>query len=316
MCRVCRVCCVLLCCVLCVVCCVLAQAISCSNLSLLVRSKSLLRWVFDAAECFAGDGRTHLWSGCKSCVVVVPRPSSGHWLQATVKTAVAQVLNSVKLGVVAARREIQRQGFHNVQPVLCARGRRRSRSDPMSTKVSRLQAPLRSLGDGNVEERRALELALAKAQKQAEDLPVDRQIEVTNEFIKKRMLVRLAQVALQDAMEEKEYDMREVPLSGRSTFRTPSEGNRAATPDRQFPPIWKPRFRDCAPSWHRWRLRSRLCGQPLQSSSQAADMLRERAAKRRAGVTESIPTDRQDLLRDAIEFGDQESILSLTDLIQ
>ena len=54
-------------------------------------------------------------------------------------------------------------------------------------------------------------------------------------------------------------------------------------------------------------------------------MLRERAAKRRAGVTESIPTDRQDLeckmsekrleLRDAIEFGDQESIMSLTDLI-
>ena len=64
---------------------------------------------------------------------------------------------------------------------------------------------------------------------------------------------------------------------------------------------------------------------PPQRSTQAAELLRERAAKRRAGVSEPIPTDPQDLefwmtdkhmeLRDAIEFGDQESILSLTDLI-
>ena len=56
-----------------------------------------------------------------------------------------------------------------------------------------------------------------------------------------------------------------------------------------------------------------------------ADLLRERVVKRRAGVSEPIPIDPQDLqfwmsnkyleLRDAIEFGDQESILSLTDLI-
>ena len=55
-------------------------------------------------------------------------------------------------------------------------------------------------------------------------------------------------------------------------------------------------------------------------------MLRERAAKRRPGVKESIPTDPQEFecwmsekyleLRDAIEFGDLESILSLTDLLQ
>ena len=54
-------------------------------------------------------------------------------------------------------------------------------------------------------------------------------------------------------------------------------------------------------------------------------MLRERAAKRRAGVSEPIPTNQQDLefflsekhleLRDVIQFGDPESILSLMDLI-
>ena len=60
---------------------------------------------------------------------------------------------------------------------------------------------------------------------------------------------------------------------------------------------------------------------PPPSSTQAADLLRERVAE---GVR-TIPIDPQDFqfwmsdkcleLRDAIEFGDQESILSLTDLI-
>ena len=87
---------------------------------------------------------------------------------------------------------------------------------------------------------RALELALSKAQKQAEDLPVARQIEVTKEFIagaKKRMLVadekiRLVQVALQDAMEENEYDIREVPLA-----EARLELQKEIVPPRQTPPI-------------------------------------------------------------------------------
>ena len=56
------------------------------------------------------------------------------------------------------------------------------RSDP-PTKMSRLQAALKSLGDGDVEEKRALESALLKAQKQAEEMPAARQIEVTKDFI-------------------------------------------------------------------------------------------------------------------------------------
>ena len=109
-----------------------------------------------------------------------------------------------------------------------------------STRVSRLQAALSSLGDGDAAEKRALEVALAKAQKQAEEMPVARQIEVTKEFItraKKRMLVadekiRLAQVALQDAMDEKEYDLREVPLAEARLERLQKE----VVPPRQTPP--------------------------------------------------------------------------------
>ena len=208
------------------------------------------------------------------------------------------------------------------------------RSDA-STKVSRLQAALNSLGDGDVEEKRALESALSKAQKQAEELPVARQIEVTKVFIartKKRMIVadekiRLAQVALQDARDEKEYDMREVPLAEARLERLQKE----VVPLHQTPPISTVSDLEAEVQ----RLRSQLAQMevtnaegglhPPQSSPHAADLLRERVAKRRAGVSEPIPIDPQDLqfwmsdkyleLRDAIEFGDQESILSLTDLI-
>ena len=88
-----------------------------------------------------------------------------------------------------------------------------------------------------MEERRALKLALAKAQKQAEDLPVARQIEVTEEFIARMLVadekIRLAHVALQDAMEEKEHDMREVPLAEARLERLQKE----IVPHRQTPPI-------------------------------------------------------------------------------
>ena len=113
------------------------------------------------------------------------------------------------------------------------------RSDA-STKVSRLQA-LNSLGVGDVEEKRALESALLKAQKQAEEVPSARQIEVTKDFIaraKKRMMVadekiRLAQVAVQDAKDEKDSDMREVPLAEARLERLQKE----VVPLRQTPPV-------------------------------------------------------------------------------
>ena len=171
------------------------------------------------------------------------------------------------------------------------------------------------------------------SRKQSEELPVARQIEITEEFIaraKKRILVadkkiHMAQVALQDARDEKEYDVREVLLAEARLERLLKE----VVPVRQTPPVST--VSDLDAEVH--RLRTQLAQMqvasvgrhPPQSSTQAAELLRERAAKRRAGVSEPFPTDPQDLdfwmidkhmeLRDAIEFGDQESIFSLMDPI-
>ena len=169
------------------------------------------------------------------------------------------------------------------------------RSDA-STKVSRLQVALNPLGDGDVEKKRALESALLKAQKQAEEMPVARQIEVTKDFIaraKKRMIaadekIHLAQVAWQDAEDEKDYDMREVPLAEARLERL----QKVVVPPRQTPPVSSVSDLEAEVQ----RLRTRLAQievtqtpnvghHPPQSSTQAADMLRERAAKRRAGVS-------------------------------
>ena len=86
-----------------------------------------------------------------------------------------------------------------------------------STRVSRLQAAINSLGDGVAKAKKALESSLAKAQKQAE-VPHTRQIGETREFIakaRKRILhadekIHLAEQAVAEAKEEEEYDWREL----------------------------------------------------------------------------------------------------------
>ena len=90
-----------------------------------------------------------------------------------------------------------------------------------STRVNRLRAAIDLLGEGDVEEKRVLELSLQKAEQQAEALPLSRQIAATKEFIeraKKRIpaadeKISVARVALQDALDEKEYDSRQLPLA-------------------------------------------------------------------------------------------------------
>ena len=76
---------------------------------------------------------------------------------------------------------------------------------------------------------------------------------VTKDFIaraKKRMTVaneqiRLAQDALQDAMDEKDHDMREVPLAETRPKRLQKE---VVPPQSPQCPIWKPRFTSCEPN--------------------------------------------------------------------
>ena len=118
-----------------------------------------------------------------------------------------------------------------------------------STRVSRLQAALSSLGDGDAAEKRALEVALAKAQKQAEEMPVARQIEVTKEFI-------LLQTRKSDWLK---FLCRTL-WTKRSTICSKSlwpkhassaSRRRLSRLIRPHPlcPIWKPRFRGCEPNW-------------------------------------------------------------------
>ena len=98
-----------------------------------------------------------------------------------------------------------------------------------STRVSRLQAAINSLGDGDAEAKKVLESSLAKAQKQVE-IPHTRQIEESREFIaraRKRILhadekICLAEQTVAEAKEEKEYNLRvgRVPFgasAGRGT---------------------------------------------------------------------------------------------------
>ena len=139
--------------------------------------------------------------------------------------------------------------------------------------------------------------------------------------------IRLAQVALQEAINEKDYDIRELPMAEARLERLHKEvaTSRPATPGPT------PAARDLEAEVQ--RLRAQLAEiqaaqtpiRPPQSSALSADVLRERASKRRARFTETIPSDPQELDRwmvdkhmelwDAIEFGDQESIVAVADLI-
>ena len=194
------------------------------------------------------------------------------------------------------------------------------RSDA-STRVSRLQVALDTLADGDVEEKRALQ-----AQKQAEELPLAHQIQVTKDFVdrvRKRMpaadeKIRLAQVALQEALNEKDYDIRELLLAEARLERLQKEvaTSRPATPG----PAPAVSGLEAEVQRLRAQLAEMQAAQPIrppQSSALSADLLREKASKRRAGFTETIPSDPQDVagwmedkhmeLQDAIEFGDQET---------
>ena len=77
-----------------------------------------------------------------------------------------------------------------------------------------------------MEEKRVLWVVLARAQKQAPvGAPDPERMPAADE-------IRLAQVALQEAMYEKDYDIREVPLAEARLERLQKEASRQATPNR------------------------------------------------------------------------------------
>ena len=115
------------------------------------------------------------------------------------------------------------------------------RSD-VSTMVSRLQAALNSLGVGDVEEKRALYLALVKAEEQAEEMSVARQIEVTKEFIHRECQETDACCRRENSLGTscsarrvgREGERHARVSFGRSTPRTPPEGGGAGSPDSDW----------------------------------------------------------------------------------
>ena len=150
-------------------------------------------------------------------IVKGPRPPAEKWPRSP-QTVQGSAPQQRRRQTVNASQEGQRQ----IAPVV-ARVRRtpdQLRADA-STRVSRLRAAIDLLGEGDAEEKRVLQLSLQKAEQQAEVLPLSRQIAATKEFIeraKKRIpladkKIRVARVALQDALDEKEFDSRELPLA-------------------------------------------------------------------------------------------------------
>ena len=156
-----------------------------------------------------------------------------------------------------------------------------------STKVTRLQAALTSLGPNDHAERFSLEASLRKAQQQATTPPVAEQAEQTAQFIKrakKRLSSAEEWVQLpQDWRSECAKELHEAELR--------LERIRAEASEPLAPPPAPP---DCEADVMRLRqqvvelqcqrpLFSRVqASHPMQSSVEAAQLVEERASKRRA----------------------------------
>ena len=82
-----------------------------------------------------------------------------------------------------------------------------------STKVSRWQAALSSLGDGDMEGNVHWSWRCVWEQKHSEELPVAHQISRKKSSLVANEKIRLAQVALQNARGEKDHDVREILLA-------------------------------------------------------------------------------------------------------
>ena len=106
--------------------------------------------------------------------------------------------------------------------------------------------------------------------------------------------IRLAQVALQEAMDEKNHDIREHPLAEArlELFQKEIATSRPATPGPALAaPISKPRFQGCMPSCEMQVGQTPI--RPPQSSDLSADLLRERG----------IPNVEQDSPRRFLQTG-------------
>ena len=159
-----------------------------------------------------------------------------------------------------------------------------------------------NLADGDVEEKQALELALHKAQKQAVERPLAhtghevfcRQGQETDADADEK--IRLAQVALQEAMDEKDYDIRELPSA---EVRLEKLQKKVVTP-RHAPPVPAPSASDLETEVQ--RLRTQMAQmQVVLSSNVAGRRLDSRSRERTAQLqTAQLQTAQLQRLRSTV----------------
>ena len=188
-----------------------------------------------------------------------------------------------------------------------------------STRVARLQAAMSNLGPDNFEEKKVLDAALRKAQSQAKVPPLEEQIAHTTKFLERAKKRLVADVELQTVKKkvqcEEEVAEAEADLA-RMRKEVPLPTDHSEDPGAEV-----------------LRLRARLAQleatscRPVRGSVEAAEGIRTKAAKRRAGccVADVLPSTEQELcswlddkqleLRDAMDMSDVESASAITRLI-
>ena len=198
-----------------------------------------------------------------------------------------------------------------------------------STKITRLQAALQSLGPNDHAERSSLEASLKKAQQQATIPPVAQQAEQTAQFIERaKKRLSSAEEWVQWAQDWRSECAKELHDAELRLARIRAEVAEVVE-DPSAPPDWEAEARrlrqQVAELQCQRPLYSRVqASHPIQSSVEAAQLVEERASKRR-DCGEEVPSTEQAIaewmcskhleLRDALEIGDPSVVVELSQLL-
>ena len=147
-----------------------------------------------------------------------------------------------------------------------------------------------SLGDTEGPEVDALRSALDRAREQTKEAPVDVQVKEGEQFLL-RARAHLAEINKVRATIESNIADTEARLE-----RLKAEVVTSPVQEPVPPPEWATEVQRLREEFARARrVRAVPTSHPIQSSAEAASHLEARAAKRRAGFVEHIPTDPQDV---------------------
>ena len=207
-------------------------------------------------------------------------------------------------------------------------------------RMSRIKASMAVLGEEDTEELQFLQAAFEKALRQSKIPPVGHQINATEEFIgqaKKRLVqhdaIQAAQEFVRKAESLKEEEVKRLSEAEEVLQRLKVQAPVVPTPPPRSVEVLQQMVeqlqieRDALAGQVKHQNSTRMVQKkmhPMQGSEDAAQVVLERFAKRRA-LGEDIPTDQQDLegwmvskqleLRDALEMGEIDIIKELTQLL-